>query len=597
MLNVIKQLILLLDKKQRIGLLKLQMISLIMAVLEILSVLLIWQLMTMAINPNIIADKNYLYYFYQLSGVDTQADFIILFSVVMLFVLLVNTIFSSFGLRFSAYFSTKLGFDFGSRLYHYYLSQPYLYHTTHNSAELMNKTMSQVNRTTHSVINMIIITNVKLILIVLMSVMLLSVNLKVTVMMIGTLSIVYVLIYKLIKIRLDNNGIIITAQNKKRYQLISEGLGGIKDLLLLNRFNHYIKQVYTNSNKLGNSTASNIFLSQIPRYLIELVALGSLVLVIAYLFINSTNNVVATLPLLTMYATAAFKLLPAFQQVYLNTSVIKGNISAFHDIKDDLINSKQMLNNPPTPTTPIELKHQITLKDITFAYPNQKKTTLKKINLTIPIHSSVAFVGASGAGKSTLLDILLGLILTKQGGVFIDNQPVDANNVSTWQRYLGYVPQTIFLKDGTIVGNIAFGTDEDKIDYVQVDRCIKMAHLEKLVAESKNGIKTMIGERGVQLSGGQRQRIGIARALYHDPQVLVMDEATNALDGLTEKAIINTIDAFSHKKTIITIAHRMKTIQHCDTIYLMSDGEIIDYGSYDALIKRNKHFQQIADLS
>ena len=214
--------------------------------------------------------------------------------------------------------------------------------------------------------------------------------------------------------------------------------------------------------------------------------------------------------------------------------------------------------------------------------------------MNIPSNSIIGIVGASGSGKSTLIDILLGLIKPQQGKLKIDSLIINDQNIRSWQNTIGFVAQSIFLSEGTIAENVAFGIPSDEINYEQVEQVLKLSSLMELVESLKHGIHTKVGERGIQLSGGQRQRIGIARALYHRAEVLVFDEATSSLDGITEKMIMEAIHEFSGQKTIILIAHRLKTVQKCDQIFFIAKGQVVDQGTYNELIERNENFKKMA---
>jgi HlyD family secretion protein len=217
--------------------------------------------------------------------------------------------------------------------------------------------------------------------------------------------------------------------------------------------------------------------------------------------------------------------------------------------------------------------------------------------MTIGVNKVIGLVGASGSGKSTAIDILLGLIQPEKGELLIDGKPITKQQLRAWQNALGFVPQSIFLADSSIRENIAFGLPPELVDEEKVQRAATMAHLDELLAELPDGLNTRVGERGVQLSGGQRQRIGIARALYHDAEVLILDEATSALDGITEKLIMDAIHDFSGKKTIIMIAHRLTTVKQCDNIFMMSQGKVVDSGTFEELSAHNLVFQRMANHS
>jgi ATP-binding cassette, subfamily B, bacterial PglK len=327
----------------------------------------------------------------------------------------------------------------------------------------------------------------------------------------------------------------------------------------------------------------------------ELIAFGAMISIILF-HITTNDNINGILPLLSIYALAAFKLLPAFQQIYASIGQIKGNISAFESIKEDLLKTKNIseeIFKNEIQTKEINLKDQIHLNSIYFTYPNKQKAVLNNISLTIPSNSVVGIVGPSGSGKTTLIDVLLGLIQPEKGNLEIDKTIINKDNIVSWQKNIGYVPQDIFLSEESIAENIAFGIPKKLIDYERINKAIKLSHLDSLINSLEGGLSTMVGERGVQLSGGQRQRIGIARALYHKTNVFIFDEATSSLDGITEKSIMNAINDFKGNKTIILVAHRLKTIKNCDIIFFIEDGKLIDKGTYDELITKNLDFKKM----
>jgi HlyD family secretion protein len=336
-------------------------------------------------------------------------------------------------------------------------------------------------------------------------------------------------------------------------------------------------------------------LTQVPRYFMELIAFGSMIALLLYLIASHNGTLGIILPILSVYALASFKLLPAFQQIYGSLATLKASIPAFESIQQDLIDSTQIQRTTlKLGKSNLHLKQQITFENVTFTYPGSREPVLKALNMSIPANSVVGIVGSSGAGKSTLIDILLSLIDPQQGHLKIDGVTVNGENRRSWQNTVGFVPQAIFLSEGTIAENVAFGIPENHIDLEKVQKALKLAHLTELVQGFEKGMNTTVGERGVQLSGGQRQRIGIARALYNEAKILVFDEATSSLDGITEKTIIDAIHDFSGKKTIIMIAHRIKTVQKCDQIFLVDKGQVVDQGTYQELMKKNEKFRNMA---
>ncbi|WP_232225143.1 ABC transporter ATP-binding protein [Dactylococcopsis salina] len=242
------------------------------------------------------------------------------------------------------------------------------------------------------------------------------------------------------------------------------------------------------------------------------------------------------------------------------------------------------------------LKTQLRLDSVSYHYPNSEEQVLNQVSIEIPQGTSVGLIGSSGAGKTTLVDVILGLLQPTEGKVLVDGVDIQ-QGLRGWQNQIGYIPQSIYLCDDTLRGNIAFGIPEEEISDEQVWSAVRSAQLQELVERLPQGLDTVVGERGVRLSGGQRQRVGIARALYHNPQVLVMDEATAALDNETEAGIMEAVEKLSGEKTLIMIAHRLTTVKNCDCLYLMERGKVVDQGSYEELRDRNKNFMRMAKIS
>ncbi len=322
-------------------------------------------------------------------------------------------------------------------------------------------------------------------------------------------------------------------------------------------------------------------------------------LLILYLIINHQGNLSIIIPILTIYALASLKLLPAFQQIYSSIATIKGNVAAFKSIEKDLLASRTYKHQSVKQNQNqkfLDIETKIDLKNVTFNYPN-KKPTLKKINISIPAKNVIGIVGPTGSGKSTIIDILLGLIEPKEGHLIVNDLIIKEENRREWQNSIGYVGQNIFLSQNSVAENIAFGISKDLIDFERVHQALELAKMSEEVKTFEKNIHTSVGERGLQLSGGQRQRIGIARALYHNPAVLIFDEATSSLDGGTEKKIMNTIYSLRNDKTIILISHRIKTLKECDYIFFIKDGQITDKGVYNELFQSNTNFINMVELT
>jgi len=599
MFKLIIQFFSLLTPRQRKRFYALQIMVVVMAFTEILGVASIIPFMALVGDMSQLQQNTILAQTYQLSGINSESQFVFLIGVGVLIMLFFSAIVSMFTLWRLSMFANVIGSEVADRLYTHYLKQSWLFHAAGSSAQLTKKIAIETRRVTDNLLTPLMIMNARVVFILLMTISIFFFDPIIAITGLSFFGLAYFFLYRVVRMRLERNGKNISDVNEQRFRLMNEGFGGIKDILLLGRASDFIVRFNKTGITLANSMGSNVALSLVPRYFIELLAFGSMITLILYLISSYEGNLGTILPILSLYALASAKLLPAFQMVYASVSNIKGNISALESIQQDIIDSmeSELVPLKPEEQNYIYPKQQISLEDITFTYPGKNELTLNQVNITIPAKSVIGIVGPSGSGKSTLIDILLGLVKPQQGQLKIDNTIIDDQNCRLWQNSIGFVAQSIFLSEGTIAENIAFGIPQDKINQDQVHQAIKLANLNEFLETLEQGIHTKVGERGVQLSGGQRQRIGIARALYHQAEVLVFDEATSSLDGITEKIIMEAINNLTGKKTIIMIAHRLKTVINCDQIFFIDSGQVVDQGTFKELIETNESFKKMASHS
>jgi ABC-type multidrug transport system fused ATPase/permease subunit len=598
MISSIKELLKLLDKDQLKKIFILQILVIIMAFVELAGVLAIMPFMTLATDITLLKGDGIFAKIFVLLGFENHYSFLIFAALASLFLLTISSLISIFTMWRLILFGMELGASLSTRLYRYYMHQPWLFHVNTNSNQLINKTHDECQRITTGIIVPLFYMVAKSCIAILITVAIFLYNPLVAICALMIFSFAYFILFLTVRNKLNSNGMKISKFQGSRYKLMGEGYGGIKDTLLMSRQNSFNDQFSYATFKWGNLNASNNALGLIPRYIVELIAFGGVIVLILFLLNTSSGNFSSIVPALALYALAGFKLMPSFQQIYASMSSIKSNIPAFNNLKKDLILSSEFLNKDNKINFEnFNPKKFIEFQDLNFRYPNMTKDVLKNINIKIPVNKTIGFVGSSGSGKSTLIDLFLGLMSPSSGDLIIDNKKLSQSNLREWQKCLGFVPQNIFLADSTIRENIAFGIAKDEINNDQIKKSIKMSHLESFVDSLPRGMETNVGERGVQLSGGQRQRVGIARALYNNAEVLVLDEATSSLDGITEKHIMQAVHDFSGTKTIIIIAHRLTTVKKCDLIYLLEDGEIIDTGNYEYLSKNNKLFASMVEHS
>ena len=573
----------------------LQILIILMSFAEIFGIASIIPFMSLVGDMSQIEENATIKSFYILSGVNTESEFLILVGVLVLCALLISSLISMFTIWKLSMFANKVGVEISDRLYSYYLKQDWLFHASGSSSALIKKIANETQRVTGAVIMPLMLMNAKFLLSLLLATSIFIYDPVVAIIGLSIFGVTYFIIYKIIKIRLIKNGQAVSDVAEKRFRLMNEGFGGVKDILLLGRDNDFINRFNQSGNIFARSQGENQALSQMPRYFMELVAFSSMIMLVLFLIINNNGDLGIILPVVSVYILASFKILPALQAIYSSVTKIRGNIAAFESIEKDLTDSmKTIYEHYNEDLSIIKFNKDISLHDITFNYPGKDKPILNKFNINIPVNSLIGIVGPSGAGKSTLIDILLGLIEPQNGCLKVDDVIINDSNQRSWKNTIGFVAQNIFLSEGTIAENVAFGIPGDKIDYTQVKKVLDLAYLTDFIESLENGISTSVGERGIQLSGGQRQRIGIARALYHEAQVLVFDEATSSLDGVTEKYIMKAINNFSGKKTIILIAHRLKTVKNCDKIFFIDNGKVMDSGTYLELIEKNEYFKNMA---
>lgn len=600
MLKQMHELYTLLTKPQRRRLIRLQILIIIMAFAEVASVIAIGPFMAVVGDMSRLEGEGWLAQAYTLSGVDSPERFLTMMGAAVLGVLILAALFSMYTTWRLSLYGAHVGAELSSRLYLYYLHQPWLFHAGGSSSRLINRVSQEVQRVTTKIINPFMQFNAKVVMVSCMSLTILIYNPVVAVSGLVIFVTTYMLLYKTVRRFLIANGRRISKAQTKRFKLMTEGFGGIKDLLLLRRQDTYTHQFDKASHRVARGQGVTQGLSDAPRYAIELVAFGSVIVLVLYLLNIHQGNLGAILPALSIYALAGFKMLPAYQKIYSAISNIRGNMAAYEAIRGDLLASRTpeayVTGADQSEAAPMVPEASIQLENVVFQYPGKEDAALNGLTLTIPARSRVGLVGESGSGKSTAVDLLLGLILPQQGRVLVDGVPLNEENLANWQAGVGFVPQHIFLADASILENVAFGLPRDRIDVEQVKEALRMAQLDTLVDSMPAGVETQVGERGVQLSGGQRQRIGIARALYRKAHVLVLDEATSALDGITEKRVMSDIEQVAGGKTLVMIAHRLSTVRGCDIIYVLDAGRVVDSGTYDELAERNTAFRMMANL-
>lgn len=489
--------------------------------------------------------------------------------------------------------------SFGARLLECYLRQPYDFFLRRHSGDLQRAILSESENVVTNVYwpGLMMISN-GTILLALVTVLLL-VDPVVAFSAALVLGGAYMIVYRIVRGHLHRIGDEGVGLNRARFQAATEALGGIKGIRLLGAERHYISRFIGPSRALARRMSTGTTISSVPKYAIEAIGFTG-ILGLALLMLarhgGDSAQMGEVLPLIGLYAFAGYRLLPAVQAIYRGFTMLRFGDAGLESIEVDLrLSETSGRDLPETMIPPMPLMREIALEGVDYAYPGSEDVGLHGVSLRIPAGARVGIVGRTGAGKTTLVDVILGLLEPSRGRLLIDGVPVTEDTLRNWQRSIGYVPQDIYLRDGTVAENIAFATPTDQIDMERVEHCARLARLHDFVAqELPRRYETEVGERGVRLSGGQRQRIGIARALYHDPALLVFDEATSALDNQTEREVMEAIAGLGGTKTILMIAHRLSTVQDCDMIVVLDHGRIVATGTYQDLLEESPHFRDIA---
>jgi ABC-type multidrug transport system fused ATPase/permease subunit len=549
-------------------------------------------------NPDLIQTNEILSSIYKLSkiiGVSNYNEFLYLCGIIFFLFLTTSIIFRVINNYMQTRFITMLEHSIGKSLVESYLHQPYAWFLNRNSANLGQNILSEVGVVVNGIIApvLVIITSgiVFFAIITLLILINISVALSISLFFIAS----YLIIFYLVKKFLSHLGKERLQANQNRFRTLSETFGAIKEIKVCGLEQFHIHRFEIPSKKTATTAAFLTLVANLPRYLMEILTFGGLIFFILFL-IHRDGEFKNIIPYISVYIFAGYRLLPLFQQLYGAFTQINFSNPSFHTLYKDLVNLG--FKTTLSIVSPMPLKKSISLQNINFNYLNSKDKLIDDITMTIPAFSKVGIVGVSGSGKTTIVDLILGLLDPEQGTLKVDGNVITPDNKKFWQKSIGYVPQQIYLLDASIKENIAFGVEIQDIDLEAVKQAARAANLHDfIVKELPNGYDTTIGEKGIRISGGQRQRIGIARALYHNPQVLFLDEATNALDQNTEKAIIDGLCNLNNNKTIIIITHQISTIKKCDIIFLLENGKIKAQGNYEELIKNNKLFEKMCSAN
>lgn len=572
-MDVIRKLNYIFDAKQKRQIFWLFIVICIGSGLELMGVSVILPVIDGIMDPDKMLEEPIYRWIYDTLHFSSLAPLILLLLISMILVYVIKNAFLIFMYNSQYKFIFENQRVLADRMVKCYMSQPYLFHVSKSSAELLRN----INKDTGDFFGALqagIKLLTELMVCLVLGVYLLIMDKTITISVVALLGIMLFLSMKVYK-----KYLLIMGDRNRYYEMtlnkwVQQAFGGIKEAKILNKEQFFYNKYDEAYRGHAKSEYSYHTLITIPKPMIETICICGMLGAIAIKFWRGAN-ITYFVPIISIFAIAAFRLLPSFNRITEYMGTIMYQKSAINSIYNDLKEVDELnkiKNQNQKKVHPLSFDIAVRMEDLSFRYPRAEKDVISHLNLTIEKKSSVAFIGQSGAGKTTLADILLGLLEPTAGAVTVDGTNI-FDNLNGWHKIIGYIPQNIYLMDDTIRNNIAYGEDEGSIDEERVKYAVEQAQLSELIGELEEGLDTQIGEMGVRLSGGQRQRIGIARALYHNPEILVLDEATSALDNETEKAVMESIEALHGKMTLVIIAHRLSTIKNCDYIYEIGNGK------------------------
>jgi len=572
-------------------------LTIIMALMDMIGIASILPFIGLLTNPNLIETNNIISTIYKYGNFDNSYEFLFFIGLAIFILFIISLIFKVTTIYFQLRFGLMREYTISKYLVEGYIKQPYSWFLNQNSSDLSKNILSEVSKVVSGcVLPFIELISQSIVTIVILS-MLLFIDFTLTINIGLIFGFLYFFIFRIVRKFLDKIGIERLETNKSRFKLISEIFGGFKEIKL-GGFEKYFLNKFSQPAKIySKNLAYSEITARVPRFILEAFAFGGILLITLFL-IKTNDNFISIVPVVALYTFAGYRLMPAVQSVYFSYAQIRFSKPALDLLYKDISDLEFSINEKKIKfKSSFKLEDKIIIENINFSHKNLDKFKLSNVNMSIPVKNTIGIVGETGGGKTTIANILLGLLIPDSGFLKIDGKTIDKTNLRSWQKVTGYVPQQIFLTDDTVAANIAFGSGKEEIDYNRLRQVADIANIRDFIEnELPKQYETKIGENGVRISGGQRQRIGIARALYYKPQFLIFDEATSSLDNISEKLIIDSIFNIRNQTTVLMIAHRLSTIKLCQKIYHVSEGKIINSGSFKELSENDEKFKKMINI-
>lgn len=598
MLKLFKMTLSLIDPTTRASAAALALLMVFVASIEAIGIGLIFPLVTIIAEPEALGENIWAIRVFGETGPDDYNRILIILVSAFLVTIILKNVALLISYIMQGTFFAKNEAILARKIFMKYIYGDFQLHLTRNSADLINNiTSTTTSIFSHAMRGFVTLIS-ESILVIFITIFLFYISPIVTLISMCAFLAFAVGMHFAVKGRLVYWGMSITKIHKELLKLLTQSFHSIKEVKISGRESHLLSQFSSSRQTMASIEARMHVIGSIPRLWIETLFISGVVITILYVLVigNPTGEFFS---ILAVFLAAAIRLMPSISRILMAFNTIRGGTYPVETIHSDL----NLLEGPshddeldPLDDQRITFNDHIKLENVSFSYPNMETAAAFDINLTIEKGESIGLVGPSGAGKTTLVDLILGLIKPTTGYIKVDGQDV-TSMARVWQRSLSYVPQSVYLLDASIRKNIAFNISDDEIDDEKVWKSLEVAQLDSVIRNLPDGLETITGDRGARLSGGQKQRIGIARAIYNDLDVLVLDEATSSLDIQAEFEVSQAIEHISSTKTMIVIAHRLSTLRKCDRLIYIDDGRVIDSGNFDELYDKNAAFKNLVELS
>ncbi len=562
--------------------------------LEALSISMVAGFIAVVANPEMILGLDILKKPLDFLGIETSQDLLIYGGIFLIAAFAAKNIYLLFFRYVKIRFINNRFVSISNRLFNIYMYVPYSFHLTHNSSNLIRNVSGETSSFVKQVLFPLLEISHQAIVAIGVMTLLIIAEPGITIATLIILGGVSGIFLKVTRNRIHYFGKRALKERGKLIRTLREGLGGFVDATIMGRQMWFVKKFNKSVKICSKAQIFTKITKKSIKPIMETVAVSTMFLIV-FVFLHQGRSTTFLVSTLALFVLSFNRLLPAIDQIakeYTSLRYYSYTLEPIHRHIMDFEKAVKQIKKQKN-VERLHLAGAIDIKEVCYRYPESDGNVLEGISFSIPKGAVVGLVGATGGGKTTLVNLILGLLKPTGGVISVDGRDIN-ENIRGWQRNIGYIPQFIYLSDDTITRNIAFGLEDKEIDQEKLKKAVEAAQLSDFVKSLPGGMETVIGERGVRLSGGQRQRVGIARALYNDPEVLIMDEATSSLDNITEKFIVEEIERLKTNRTVIIVAHRLTTVKNCDTIYFLDKGRVISQGNYGSLIENSSEFRAMA---